>query len=55
MSKNKAPKYSKKQFLSAKKFTEYRYVLDVLLKDDTLYTTEEVKNLVEKFMKGRVI
>lgn len=47
-------KYTKDQILSAKKYKHNKDVVNVVLKDDQLYTLEEVDKLIEKFMKGKV-
>ena len=47
-------KFSKKQLVSCKKYLKYIDILNTLLKDDTSYTFEEVDEVLNKFMKGRV-
>lgn len=57
--KNKAPtaepeRYSKKALLRSKRFYRITGLLDVLLTDNQFYTIDEVNELVEKTMKGKV-
>lgn len=47
-------KYTKDQILSAKKYKHSRDVVNVVLNNDQVYSLEEVDDLVEKFMKGKV-
>ena len=46
--------FSKKQLLSSKKYNDRVDLLNVLLKDDVKYSHEEVEQLIDKFMKGKV-
>ena len=46
--------YTKGQILNSEKYKNRRDALGVILKDDGVYTVEEVDSLLEKFMKGKV-
>lgn len=50
---NKAA-FSKEQILESAAFSNRKDILTVLIKDDETITLEEVKNRLEKFMKGKV-
>lgn len=54
--KNKTQKttFTKQQWLNSKKYLAHGDVLSSMLKDGSLYSNEEVENLIEKFMKGQV-
>lgn len=47
-------KFSKEQMISAKRYSNRKDLLHVVLKDDQLYSFEEVDKLVDDFMKGKV-
>ncbi len=47
-------KYGKNDIIKSNKFAEYVDVLHVILEDDKLYSVDEVKSLIEKFLKGKV-
>ena len=49
----KEAKYKKDQILTSAKYASKKDVLNALL-DDKEYTLQEVDNLIEKFMKGKV-
>lgn len=54
--KNKTDKttealYTKEQILSSKKYSHRKDVLNVVLKDNQLYTLKEVDGLIDNFMK----
>lgn len=46
--------FTKAQILASKVYKNRRDVLGVILADDKSYTLEEVQNLLDKFMKGKV-
>lgn len=45
--------FSKKAFIKSGKYG--RDILNALLEDDKSYSEKEVKNKIDKYMKGRVI
>ena len=47
-------KYSKQQLVSSKKYVSNRDLLQVLLKDDCLYTFNEVDGKINEYKKRRV-
>ncbi len=47
-------KFTKEQIVNSKRFNHRVDLLKVILKEETLYTLEEVENEIEKFMKGKV-
>lgn len=53
---NEAPitGYTKQQFLSSKQFISQRDVLNGLLEDDKLYTQDQVKKMIDDFLKRTV-
>lgn len=48
------PTFSKEQLLGAKKYTDRRDLLNVLLADDKQYTIAEVDTAISNFMKKGV-
>lgn len=46
--------FSKQQLVSSKKYSFNRDVLNALLKDGQVYTFEEVDQLLNDFLKGKV-
>lgn len=46
--------YQKKEIVSSKKFRNRKDLLNAVLDEDKAYTMEEVKKVIEKFMKGKV-
>lgn len=46
--------FSKEQILASNKYADRRDALDAILKDNGVYTIEQVDSLLEKFMKGKV-
>lgn len=46
--------FTKEQLLSAKKYSNRKDILGVLLEDGKEYTIEQVDTLMDKFMKGKV-
>ena len=53
-SKNTQPVYSKQQLLTFQRYAARRDLLEALLKDDESYTHDQVQNLIDDFMKGKV-
>ena len=49
-----APAYTKAQLLTSKKYQDRRDLLTALLADDQQYTGEQVDQLIERYMKGKV-
>lgn len=47
-------KYSKSELILNEKYLKYKDVLNVLLKENELYSFLETDKIIEKFMKGRV-
>lgn len=50
-----APTFSKAQLLQSKKYAQQKDLLNALLKADHDYTLQEVDNMIEDFLKGKVI
>lgn len=48
------PHFTKAQFMSANKYADRKDLVGALLDDKTEYTTEQVDELIEKFLKGKV-
>lgn len=48
------PKFSKRAFLKSEYYRGKEDILNVLLEDDKLYTTDEVDGLIGNFLKGKV-
>lgn len=46
--------FTKQQIVNSKKFKDNVDLLNALLKDDKLYTLEEVNKTIEDFRKGKV-
>ncbi len=53
-SKNTQPVYSKQQLLTFQRYAARRDLLEALLKDGESYTHDQVRNLINNFMKGKV-
>ena len=51
---NQESTYSKEQVLKSKKYKNRKDVLNVVLKDDKVYTLKEVDKLIDGFMKKEV-
>lgn len=47
-------KMSKQQILSSNKWKHRKDLLSVILEDDKMYTTTQVDEAINKFMKGKV-
>lgn len=54
--KNKSmePTFSKEALLNARRFRHNRDLLSAILEDGAEYTTSEVEEKIEKFLKGKV-
>lgn len=52
--KTTKPVFTKEQILSSKKYQHRKDVVNVLLKDDQSYTSDEVDKLIDDFMKRKV-
>lgn len=50
----KTAAFSKKQIFSSKRYRDRKDLVKVLLKDNTLYSFDEVDSLINQFMKGKV-
>lgn len=47
-------KYTKKQIVNSKMFCNNKDLLNALLKENKTYTKEEINEIVENYMKGKV-
>lgn len=47
-------RFSKEQLLASERFRDRRDVLGTILADEKQYTINEAKELIEKYMKGKV-
>ncbi len=47
-------RFTKQQIVNSKRFKDNVDLLNALLKDDKLYTLEEVNKTIEDFRKGKV-
>lgn len=47
--------YTKEQLAASKRYANRRDIISALLVDGKTYTLNEVDELIEKFMKGKVI
>lgn len=50
-----APIFSKVQLLQSKKYAQQKDLLNALLASDHDYTLKEVDNMINDFLKGKVI
>lgn len=50
----KAPAFSKKQIVGAKKYEKDIDIINALLKDGEAYTLAEVDKIIDGFKKGKV-
>lgn len=50
--KNIDAAFTKGQLIKSKRYAEYGDLLDALLTDTRLYTDQEIKELINAFMKG---
>lgn len=49
-----APVFSKERILTFQRYANRRDLLSILLKDGQEYTHDQVQNLIDNFMKGKV-
>lgn len=47
--------FTKEQLMASKRFAARKDALKALLDDDTAYTIEQAENIIENYMKGKVI
>lgn len=47
-------KYTKESILNSKKYSERKDILSVILKEDEEYTSNDIDNILNKFMKGAI-
>jgi len=52
--KDETTKFYKKQLVASNKYSRYKDLLNAVLKDDSTYSIDEVDELIENFMKGKV-
>ena len=52
--KKTSSKFTKEQLLKAEVFKDRKDLVNALLCEDKEYTIDEVKQLIEKFLKGKV-
>lgn len=52
--KSEVIKFTKEQLCSSVKYSKYKDILSSQLKDDASYTEEQVKKLIDDFLKGKV-
>ena len=48
------PTFTKRAFLKSEYYRGRQDLLNALLDDDKMYTTDEVDNLIRTFLKGKV-
>lgn len=51
---SKAPAFPKERILTFQRYAKRRDLLSTLLKDGQEYTHDQVQNLIDNFMKGKV-
>lgn len=49
------PLFSKEQLITSKSFASRKDALNVLLDDDKLYSIENTNQILNKFLKGKVV
>lgn len=47
-------KYTKESILNSKKYSERKDILSVILKEDEEYTSNDIDDILNKFMKGAI-
>lgn len=47
-------KYTKESILNSKKYSERKDILSVILKEDEEYTSHDIDDILNKFMKGAI-
>ena len=50
---SKVLKFSKKQFVESKRFAKRKDLVNVLLKEDEMYSIVEVESLIKNFLYGK--
>jgi len=50
----KAPVYEKQDLLQSRRYRHQRDLLNALLKNDKRYTIDQVDDLIDSFLKGKV-
>lgn len=50
-----APVFRKAQIMVSNKYADRKDLIGVLLDDNTEYTTAQVDELIEKYLKGKVV
>lgn len=50
-----APRFTKVQLMTSDKYANRKDLIGALLDDNKEYTTEQVDELIDKFLKGKVI
>lgn len=53
--KQAEPAFEKEQFLLSAKYASRRDLIGAILCDDKKYTISQVDNLIDEYMKGKVI
>lgn len=48
------PTFSKEQIISCKRYSDRKDLVNVLVEGSKLYSFDEVDNLINKFLKGKV-
>lgn len=48
------PEFTKEQILQASRFSKHIDIIDALLQADKRYTMEQVNDIVDGFLKGKV-
>ncbi len=46
--------FTKEQILASEKYSDKRDILGALLRDNSIYTDEQISSAINKFMKGKV-
>ena len=49
------PRFTKAQLMASNKYASRKDLIGTLLDDNTEYTTAQVDELIEKYLKGKVI
>lgn len=49
------PQFTKAQLMASNKYASRKDLIGALLDDKETYTTEQVDELIEKYLKGKVI
>lgn len=47
-------KHTKDSIMSSSKYADYKDVINILLDKDTEYSTDEVDEMIDEFLKGEV-